>query len=312
MPDERGAGRSALEDRLRRALTDAAPEALPTIGIRERLIAGVCSRHRRRQKTLGAIAVTVVVLAGATAGVVSLGHGAPGGRATASASQSEAPLANRPAGSSAEELGGVSTRARATSNTSDCALVLVDGVKHDGCDGAFALGTGSVSASSTESSNHDDVTFGQSSTLLQTQPGSTATGVTNTNSANPTASTVANGARYNASASSSSASAANANVHHPVTYTLVVPLGRAVTIVMPRISGQIWTAPSIAPGQGEGAVHVRITDAHESRPGKSSYATLESSSAVTVVVDASVLDSCGGSACGSPVESWNVVLEFQG
>ncbi len=96
-------------------------------------------------------------------------------------------------------------------------------------------------------------------------------------------------------------------------YEVVVPVGRAVTLVLPGSPGHTWTSPEVVPGQGADASRVRTVSAHVGAAGEGSSVTFESTVAVTVVVDASELAVCGDghTACGTPTAEWSVVLEFR-
>ncbi len=80
-----------LEFRLRDALSKAAPPGLPTIGVRERIVCGVRERRARRQRLAGALAATLLVVAGASVGAVAL-HSSSNGKTTSAA----APLVTSP------------------------------------------------------------------------------------------------------------------------------------------------------------------------------------------------------------------------
>jgi hypothetical protein len=94
---------------------------------------------------------------------------------------------------------------------------------------------------------------------------------------------------------------------------IVVSLGTPVTIELPGSSGDIWTAPAVAPGQGAEANNVQTISESASNAGGSASATFESRSAVTVVVEASEFAVCGSeeTPCGDQEGTWSMVIEFQ-
>ncbi|MFZ0667368.1 MAG: hypothetical protein WAM97_16560 [Acidimicrobiales bacterium] len=86
-----------------------------------------------------------------------------------------------------------------------------------------------------------------------------------------------------------------------------------IRVMLPGTSGEIWTAPAVAPGQGMDAGKVRVNALGVDGKGKDSYAVLESNVPVTVEVEASAIPVCGigNSPCGTPNATWTLVLEFQ-
>jgi hypothetical protein len=92
-----------------------------------------------------------------------------------------------------------------------------------------------------------------------------------------------------------------------------VPVGGAVTVVLPDLSGAIWSVPAVVAGQGTSSNEVRLIGESAGAAGKSSSATFESSVPATVLIEASALDVCGASKvpCGASTDTWSVVLVFQ-
>ncbi len=99
----------------------------------------------------------------------------------------------------------------------------------------------------------------------------------------------------------------------PGGYEVAVPLDRTVTVDLAGTAGEIWTAPAVVAGQGSDASRVAVTTTRVSGAGEGSSATFESQVAVTVVVEASALGTCGDqhTPCGMPTRYWSVVLEFR-
>ncbi len=65
------ASEGALEERLRSALSGAAPQGYPTIGVREKVVGSVRAHVRRRKQMAGALAACCLLIAGASAGVAA-------------------------------------------------------------------------------------------------------------------------------------------------------------------------------------------------------------------------------------------------
>jgi hypothetical protein len=162
---------------------------------------------------------------------------------------------------------------------SACAQILVGNQANSGCYGNFAAGT---------------VTFGASSRA----PSPAAYASANTAAASDQSKQDRNSAALSAPPQSS--------------YQVEVPLDRAVTVELPAVSGKVWTAPAFAPDQGIATNAVRVLRDRAGVVGRESSATFESSKPVSVLVEASELDTCGKNAtpCGSPQRSWSVEIVF--
>src|ERR1700722_7105902 len=124
-----------FDDRLRRSLTDAAPEALPTIGVRETIVHGVRARVRRRQRVAGAVAVSSLLMAGLTTGVAALHssqHPATNSAARKAPSSSSGHQTSEPAAGGAEP--GPSYQAK----RSGCGKIVEGAQTIGGCYGVFS------------------------------------------------------------------------------------------------------------------------------------------------------------------------------
>src|ERR1700722_19481173 len=124
-----------FDDRLRRSLTDAAPEALPTIGVRETIVHGVRARVRRRQRVAGAVAVSCLLIAGLTTGVAALHssqHPATNSAARKAPSSSSGHQTSEPAAGGAEP--GPSYQAK----RSGCGEIVEGAQTIGGCYGVFS------------------------------------------------------------------------------------------------------------------------------------------------------------------------------
>jgi hypothetical protein len=257
-----------LEARLRDALSRSAPLGLPTIGVRERVVAAVRTRRARRQRIAGGLAAACLVVAGVTLGLTGLHSATNPGRAAAGAAAS--PHSNPIFGAPEVPV-----------PRAGCGEITVgDSVVGD-CSGAF----GRTPAYATTPTASGPVAFSES------KPGKDKTS-TGTSGGGTGGAGVDQGAAGD---------------------EVVVPVGRPVTVLLPGSAGHIWTAPEIVPGQGTDASRVTVITARVSGAGKGSSASFESPVAVTVVVEASALGTCGAqhTPCGMPTSYWSVVLEFR-
>ena len=264
-----------LEARLRDALSRAAPQGLPTIGVRERIVDAVRTRRARRQRIAGAVAAACLVVGGLSAGAVALHQSGNAGKTSFNAAGQSGAAGRAPASPAANPYSArVSTSIPPP--RADCGEVAVGRSVVPGCYGVFAKSSDSVQG---------------------------AAGL-----ATPTFTTAGKG-------SSKTTGAVNENGPDEAYggYQVVVPLGRPVTLVLPGSPAEIWTAPAVVTGQGTDAARVRTISARVGAEGQGSSATFESAVAVTVVIDASALGVCGGrqTPCGMPTGLWSVVLEFQ-
>jgi hypothetical protein len=282
-----------LEDRLRAALSNAAPEALPTVGVRERIIGAVRARRRRRQQVVTAFAACCLVIAGVSFGVASL-HGA-----------------SHPATNAAAPLAGVGSRIQpAPQKTSSAGLPLFQG------DDAVTANCGEIIVSTGADAgcygvfdrSSDFAINGTEYASAATPPAASSSG--NTAQTEPT-SPSGNSALGDAAGPTKRSEAKDLSPRQA--YRVVVPVGFPVTVVLPGTPGQIWFAPAVAPGQGSGAAMVRSLKAKAGGEGLGSSATFESGIPVTVLVEASALPECGSppTPCGAPASTWSLVLEFQ-
>jgi hypothetical protein len=282
---------SALEERLRQALSRAAPQALPTIGVRERIVGSVRDRVRRRQRVAGAFAACCLVIAGVSAGVVS-SHASPHSGNTSAAAA--------PIGANKKSVSGA-----ARTPSPDLARPA-----QAGC-GEISEGNGVVGGCFGVYNRSPDFSingpvYGPAMPPDQTK--SIAPSSSGSGTAGSTGSTGGNGAK-----SSAAGPTTQGDELVQGQYKVVVPVGRPVTVMLPGTAGEIWSAAAVAPGQGSGATQVRIVGEESGGVGDGSSATFESGIAVTVLVDASALQVCGSLhiPCGAPTSTWSLVLEFQ-
>jgi len=287
---------TGFEARLRSALSDAAPPGLPTIGVREKIVEAVRRRRQRRLQVAGGVAVSVLLVAGVTAGALAF-H-----RAGNSSNNSAAalPFARSTNAEGAASGSVLHSSATPHSQPSNCVEVAVTGGATSSCFGVFS----EPSASSGSLENTSNSTFKQS----QPPAADSATSVTPTNESKASSPGYAAG-------SASMGPAAKGSAKGPSSIRrLVVPLGHSVTVTMPRIPGEIWTAPALAAGQGDIATRVRTISSKFLSAGQGSYAIFESSAPVSVDIVASAIDVCGNSytPCGVPTKTWLLVLVFQG
>jgi hypothetical protein len=266
-----------VEARLREALSRAAPKGYPTIGVRESIVEAVRARHRQKQRVGLSVAACCVLIAGATVAVTRLEVGK---------SQSNISAAARPGGSpstkNAPIAAGVTPKSSARLAARCAVVTAASGSTYGyGCTGVFSsLPPGTFGVAGAASQNRD-VSVGQSSLSARSKK----------SRANPaTEAAPANGADE-----------------------VVVPIGRPVTVTLPSSPGEIWTSPAIESGQGQDAARVRTTSARAGVPGDGSSATFESAAPVNLVLVASELPVCGPpqAVCGTPAETWSVVLEFR-
>ena len=250
-----------LEARLREALSEAAPESLPTIGVREKLVSSIHERRRRKQQLFGGIAAACVIFGGIAVGIAA---GATHTDHSSNLSTSAAPI---------KRSAGPLKATAAAPNSSDlprpdCAEATIGTNAATGCWGTYSR-TSSGSVDYSLKGNESEDASGTSKALTRS--------------------------------------------HTARNLEIVVPLGQPVTIDLPGVSGKIWTAPAIAPGQGAGAQNVQKISEKASSPGGSASATFESRTAVTVVVEASSFAVCGTAQtpCGDQVGTWSMVIEFQ-
>ena len=306
----------ALEDRLRDARSNAAPQGLPTIGIRETIVQAVRARLRRRQRIAGALAASVM-LAGAAAGIISwqasrhsrtsISAAPAAPAASAPANRSNARAASPSASSGASPYGVPATTARP-----GCGEIVVGTSVNDGCYGIFTKTSENLQGGANFSVAQPPVPSAGSTSAGSAGAGSAGAG--------------SGGAGSGGAGSGATRLSAEGKLSQRNGY-LVVPVGRPVTVIIPGTSGQIWSAPAVSPGQGTDATRVRTlaVNAHGvvagsgssggagASAGAGSSATFESSEPVTVLVDASALTTCGAdhTPCGTPTESWYLFIEFR-
>jgi hypothetical protein len=288
------ANESALEERLRNALSGAAPEGYPTIGVRERVVGSVRARVRRRQRIAGGLAACCLVIGGVSAGVVSWRHTQSPGNESAAALPSngrKAPASlSRPA------------QASIPAPHSNCGEVVEGSRVAAGC---YGLYNGSPEFEA-NSPLYEYAAPGTKAGPLFPTPATTPSKATDTTQRTDAAKPLSG----NTAPGGTSAGAASAR---EVSYRILVPLGQPVTVMLPGTTGKIWSAPAVAPGQGPDAAQVRVIREQSGGVGKGSSASFESDVAVTVLIDASAIDVCGDLhiPCGSPTSTWELVLEFQ-
>jgi hypothetical protein len=277
---------SALEERLRQALSRAAPQGLPTIGVRERIVGSVRDRVRRRQRVAGAFAACCLVIAGVSAGVVS-SHTTPhSGNMSAAAAPDVANQKHVPGAASAP------SRSLARAARAGCGQISESNGVFGGCYGVY--------------DRSPDFSVNGPVYGFPIQGDATKS----------TASGAYSGLGTSGATSPKSAPADSTTQGKEVVqgeYKVVVPVGRPVTVTLPGTAGEIWSAPAVAPGQGSGATQVRIVEEESGGVGDGSSASFESEIAVTVLIDASALPACGSLhiPCGAPTSTWSLVLEFQ-
>jgi len=302
-----------LETHLRQALSSAAPRGLATIGVRERIVESIHRRRQRRLQVAGSLAACCLVIAGVTAGAVALHHG--GG---SNSNTSAAPFVGAPSGTSDQHPTAVRSPASAGSPTSDsvagagsCAMVTIAGGSVSGCYGTFAVqsGSGQVAYSAAKSATNGSVTTSES----KGPSGSTTATNPDATSSTPEGTAALDKKAVTGPGKPPTSAGANAPSLQSGGEQIVVRLGQMVTVTLPGIHGEIWTAPTVAPGQGVDASRVRTTDVRVMRPGEGSSATFESSIPVTVEINASAINVCGdaNTPCGEPTTTWFVILEFQ-
>jgi hypothetical protein len=276
---------SALEERLRRALSRAAPQGLPTIGVRERIVGSVRDRVRRRQRVAGAFAACCLVIAGVSAAVVS-SHATPhSGNISAAAA---------PGGANQKRV----LRA-ASAPSPDVARPA-----QAGC-GQISEGDGVVGGCYG--------VYDRSPDFSVNAPDYGPPEGNKTKNAAPRSYSGLSASAATSPKSSSAGATAQGDELVQGEYRVVVPVGRPVTVVLPGTAEEIWSAAAVAPGQGAAAANVRIVGEQSGGVGDGSSATFESEIAVTVLVDASALPVCGSLhvPCGAPTSTWSLVLEFQ-
>jgi hypothetical protein len=257
-----------LETRLRDALSRSTPLGLPTIGVRERVVAAVRARRARRQRIAGALAAACLVVAGITVGLTGVHSATNPARAAAGAAVS--PHSN-------PNFGAPSVPAP----RAGCGEITVGNSAVAGCSGAFGRAPAyTVTPTASGPGAFAESESGKKKTTTGASVGGTGAGSTGQPAAGD---------------------------------EVVVPVGRPVTVLLPGSPGDIWTAPEIVPGQGTDASRVMVITAQVSGSGKGSSASFESPVAVTVVVEASALGTCGAqhTPCGMPTSYWSVVLEFR-
>jgi hypothetical protein len=281
---------SALEERLRQALSRAAPQGLPTIGVRERIVGSVRARVRRRQQLAGSLAACCLLIAGVSAGVVSW-------HATQHPGSSSAAVA--PLGANKKSVSGAA-------RTPSPDLARPSRAARAGC-GEISEGNGVVSGCYGVYDRSPDFSVNGPVYGFPIQGDSTASTVPGSYSASGPA-PGSTGAK-----SATGGSAAQGKEVIQGEYKVVVPVGRPVTVILPGTAGEIWSAPAVAPGQGSGATQVRIVEEGSGGVGDGSSASFESGIPVTVLIDASALPVCGSLhiPCGAPTSTWSLVLEFQ-
>lgn len=286
MPDDTPglskASESAIEERLRSALSGAAPQGYPTIGVREKIVGSVRARVRRRQHVAGALAACCLVIAGASAGIASWHSTQSSGNksaapAAAAGQRHGLPVANPSAGA------GIPA-ARA-----DCGEVAEGSRIASGCYGVYSRSPNPTANDGVFDYAQSYAAAGASSALKKRSNSSQS------------------------SASQGSASPSSTTSRGVVSYRVLVPVGQAISVTLPGVAAEIWSAPAVAPGQGSGASQVRISSEQSGGVGVGSSATFQSSVAVTVLIDASGLPVCGTLhiPCGAPLSTWSLVLEFQ-
>ena len=266
-----------LEARLRDSLSRAAPQGLPTIGVRERIVGAVRSRRARRHRIAGGVAAACLVVGGLSAGVVALHQPGNAGRSDFDAAGQAGSAGHAPASPAANPEHPAGTTTSIPGPRADCGEVAVGQSVVPGCYGVFATSSGSV----------------QSGAVGFAAP----TFTTNSAGSDTTSGGLDKSRQYRQYGG----------------YQVVVPVGRPVTLVLPGSAAEIWTAPAVVAGQGTDAARVRTISARFGAVGQGSSATFESTVAVTVAIDASALGVCGGhhTPCGMPTGLWSVVLEFQ-
>jgi hypothetical protein len=276
---------SALEERLRQALSRAAPQGLPTIGVRERIVGSVRDRVRRRQRVAGAFAACCLLIAGVSAAVVS-SHTTPHSGNISAAAAPGGANQKRVSRAAGEPSPDVARPAQA-----GCGQISEgDGVV-GGCYGVY-------DRSPDFSVNAPDYGPPKGNKTKNAAPDSYS-GLSASSPTSPK--------------SSSAGATAQGDELVQGEYRVVVPVGRPVTVMLPGTAGEIWSAAAVAPGQGSAAAHVRIVGEQSGGAGDGSSATFESEIAVTVLVNASALPVCGSRhiPCGAPTSTWSLVLEFQ-
>ena len=278
---------SALEERLRQALSRAAPQGLPTIGVRERVVGSVRDRVRRRQRVAGAFAACCLVIAGVSAGVVSSHATSHSGNLSAAAAPGVANQKSAPGAAGAPSLHEARV-ARA-----GCGQISEGDAVVGGCYGVYDR---------SPNFSVNGPVYGFPMPLDQTK--SVAPSSSGSGSAGNTGSS---GAK-----STSGGSTTQGSEVVQGQYKVVVQVGSPVTVMLPGTAGEIWSAPAVVPGQGSGATQVRIVEEESGGVGDGSSATFESEIAVTVLVDASALPVCGSLhiPCGAPTSTWSLFLEF--
>ena len=276
---------TAVEASLRQAFAESAPETLPTIGVRERIVERLRVRRRRRQRVVISVAGSCVLVVGVLVGALAVHPSGPSSRESAAPSMASAGAGAR---SVSKASGGAPK-----SLSVNCPSVFVgppSGARR--CFGTFSDPATAYDSPVFSPEASGTAVFGSSreangADKLNTQKAGGAGGTTG--------------------------SPLLAAPISPASPAIVVPVGRTVTIDLRGDVREFWTAPAVAPGQGTTASGVRQLSASVGKPGGISATTFRSAQPVTVVVIATELSVCGNSetVCGSPTREWSVVLEFQ-
>jgi hypothetical protein len=306
-----------FESRLRDSLTAVAtPIGLPTIGVRERIVSAVHHRRQKRLRVASGFAACCIVVAGVATGI-AVTHGSPGSgnyarSASPAVSPSPAPAVapanhssprtsvNGPSATSTNAKGSQANPGHAKDSLT-CAQVTIGGGAAQGCFGVYSP-------------------VAQGDQGLAQPPangvGTSPSGAPSSNSASTTTTVVVNSPSQGPSTSAPTGkaySSTDSNGGTSQRVQVIVPLGTPIRVMLPGTSGEIWTAPVVAPGQGTSASQVQLKALTVNGAGKNTYATLESSVPVTVEIEASAIPVCGAtdSPCGTATTVWTLILEFQ-
>jgi len=279
-----------IEERLRRSLSGSAPEAFPTIGVRERIVYSVRARRRRRRRGIAGVAFVLVLVGGASAAAVSLQS------ARQPAEVSSAPSMHASSSASPSKVGkapGAPLRASAHpdrgSVPANCGWISLEGNGHGGCYGSFRDLAGG------NADQQGIATFGAAAPSATSERNEPAKATGAPSSSEPQLRSIGND-------------------------EVVAPVGLEVSIELPATKGYIWTAPAVVssvnavPGATSKTGTVRTAVSSSGGPDAGSYAIFESDGPARVMVAATAIATCGPSrtACGVPVREWSVILEFQG
>jgi hypothetical protein len=283
--------RDKVEARLREALSRAAPKGYPTIGVRESVVEAVRARHRQKQRVGLSVAACCALIAGTAVAVTTVDVG----KSQPSISAAAGPVGQTNGGRSPVAK-GVAPSASGAALAARCAVVTVGAGSNYGCSGVFStLPGGTYGAATFSGSRKEDLSNPPAPSATSMSPSSGAVNSGNTTTTSAPGPLATEGGTAN------------------TTDEIVVPVGRPVTVTLPGASGEIWTSPAVESGQGQEATAVRTTSATAGIPGNGSSATFESAVPGNIVVIASELAVCGPlqAVCGTPTETWSVVLEFR-